>query len=571
MTTPIGFLDSWTCRFGVEGLSAQLDASPVLDSFPPEGIMFCDEDGRQIRLDRAGIQRIMSCTWACHLLLEARHPRAQTPSCCLIAARGEPFMRVKPPAISTPQQVTSASEWILKMGTRIREPAIIWGQLKFTYGHLFIVFCGLFVLSSTMYMLYSADSQSRKIKSASARHILMQSEADILQAKARIEGGESFSRVAKALSQCKSAVDGGDLGVFQPGELHPSFDRVVFNRSNPIGQVLGPVKTKFGWHLFRVEYRTGFNESNDSFDEPLGDGPLVQSEGRCGLSDRVMRWATTNCAVVVDMACGLYHVRTVRLASAMEGKAFELGRCVHINPSGPSVLDFALTEGIRYGSTLTGRLDLSRSFVGCLNSFRSGHPKRYGTRPEIRKKRGLFLTPARIANMFIARHEKMMMFSIEVYVPSSVDAGCDEMLRCGDFLYESVFVRRIGVVDGVDIGLGLFTRRAVAKGTFLGEYVGVMTRRTCEEDGVYGFSLPVVDPDLVVDAKKFGNLCRLINHSDDDWNAELMSVHHEGLLHVMCRATRDLMPEEQVFIHYGKRYWMPEARRCVRLGCAPDT
>ena len=28
-----------------------------------------------------------------------------------------------------------------------------------------------------MYMLYSADSQSRKIKSASARHILMQSEA----------------------------------------------------------------------------------------------------------------------------------------------------------------------------------------------------------------------------------------------------------------------------------------------------------------------------------------------------------------------------------------------------------
>eukprot|EP00439_Symbiodinium_sp_Y106_P085079 s1139_g27.t1 len=141
-------------------------------------------------------------------------------------------------------------------------------------------------------------------------------------------------------------------------------------------------------------------------------------------------------------------------------------------------------------------------------------------------------------------------------VPSSVDAGCDEMLRCGAFLYESVFVRRIGVVDGVDIGLGLFTRR---------------TRRTCEDDGVYGFSLPVVDPDLVVDAKKFGNLCRLINHSDDDWNAELMSVHHEGLLHVLCRATRDLMPEEQVLIHYGKRYWMPEARRRVRLGRALDT
>ncbi|OLQ07490.1 Peptidyl-prolyl cis-trans isomerase C [Symbiodinium microadriaticum] len=309
MATPIGFLDSWTCRFGVEGLdSAQLDASPVLDSFPPEGIMFCDEDGRQIRLDRASIERIMSCTWACYLLLEDQRLLAErefwafpppvspsTPfgnglsSAAFYLSCLDPVRRVRAPTADLPAasmdfadieevlphrrprgavyEVTSASEWILKMGTRIREPAIIWGQLKFTYGHLFIVFCGLFVLSSTMYMLYSADSQSRKIKSASARHILMQSEADILQAKARIEGGESFSRVAKALSQCKSAVDGGDLGVFQPGELHPSFDRVVFNRSNPIGQVLGPVKTKFGWHLFRVEYRTGFNESNDSFDD----------------------------------------------------------------------------------------------------------------------------------------------------------------------------------------------------------------------------------------------------------------------------------------------------------------
>ena len=107
----------------------------------------------------------------------------------------------------------------------------------------------------------------------------------------------------------------------------------------------------------------------------------------------------------VESACGLFQTGWRNLLR----KAFELGRCVHSNPSGPSVLGFALTEGIRYGSTLTGRthgifpasgsefeacfmlhvrLDLSRSFVGCLNSFRSGHPKRYGTRPEIRKKRG---------------------------------------------------------------------------------------------------------------------------------------------------------------------------------------
>ena len=31
------------------------------------------------------------------------------------------------------------------------------------------------------------------------------------------------------------------------------------------------------------------------------------------------------------------------------------------------------------------RLEMSRSFIRCLNSFRSGHPKRHGARPEIRE------------------------------------------------------------------------------------------------------------------------------------------------------------------------------------------
>ncbi|CAE7304081.1 EHMT2 [Symbiodinium natans] len=151
-------------------------------------------------------------------------------------------------------------------------------------------------------------------------------------------------------------------------------------------------------------------------------------------------------------------------------------------------------------------------------------------------------------------------------VPSSADVGCTELLRHGTFLFESLCVQRIGLVEGVDVGLGLFARRPIPRGTYLGEYVGVLTRRVCEDDGLYGFALPVVDPDLVVNASKFGNLCRLINHSDDDWNAELVSVHHEGLLHVLCRAIRDIMLDEQVLIHYGKRYWMPESRRQVRLG-----
>ena len=35
---------------------------------------------------------------------------------------------------------------------------------------------------------------------------------------------------------------------------------IAFNPKIPIGEVVGPVKTKFGHHLFKLEYRTGFEE-----------------------------------------------------------------------------------------------------------------------------------------------------------------------------------------------------------------------------------------------------------------------------------------------------------------------
>lgn len=150
-------------------------------------------------------------------------------------------------------------------------------------------------------------------------------------------------------------------------------------------------------------------------------------------------------------------------------------------------------------------------------------------------------------------------------VPSSEDVGCADLLRSGDFLFQHVYVASVGLVEGVDVGLGLFVCAFLAAGSVLGEYTGVLSRRRTEEDGVYGYGLPVVEPDLVINAKEFGNLLRLINHSDDAFNAELMTVQHEGLLHVVCRVLRDVMPGEQVLIHYGHRYWLPESRRHVRL------
>lgn len=89
--------------------------------------------------------------------------------------------------------------------------------------------------------------------SASARHILVDSESKCLDLKQQIEDGASFADLAKEHSSCPSGQAGGDLGTFKPGQMVPEFDRVVF--SADVGTVQGPVKTQFGYHLLEVTDR----------------------------------------------------------------------------------------------------------------------------------------------------------------------------------------------------------------------------------------------------------------------------------------------------------------------------
>jgi peptidyl-prolyl cis-trans isomerase C len=89
--------------------------------------------------------------------------------------------------------------------------------------------------------------------SAAARHILVASEADCQSLKKQIDEGGDFAELAKAHSKCPSGADGGALGTFGPGQMVKEFDEVVF--SAPIGEVQGPVKTQFGYHLLEVTAR----------------------------------------------------------------------------------------------------------------------------------------------------------------------------------------------------------------------------------------------------------------------------------------------------------------------------
>ena len=73
---------------------------------------------------------------------------------------------------------------------------------------------------------------------------------DISYALNQIDNGIAFEEVAKNYSEDTSAQEGGDLGYFERGKMVPEFEEAAFN--GEIGEVIGPVKTKYGYHIIKV-------------------------------------------------------------------------------------------------------------------------------------------------------------------------------------------------------------------------------------------------------------------------------------------------------------------------------
>ena len=92
------------------------------------------------------------------------------------------------------------------------------------------------------------------MSTASARHILVNSQEECETIKKEIEGGSDFADMAKKHSDCPSGQKGGELGEFSPGQMVKEFNDVVFNEE--VGKVHGPVQTQFGYHLIEITSRS---------------------------------------------------------------------------------------------------------------------------------------------------------------------------------------------------------------------------------------------------------------------------------------------------------------------------
>ena len=85
-----------------------------------------------------------------------------------------------------------------------------------------------------------------------AKHILVADEEECKTILASIENGEKeFEAAAAECSTCPSGAQGGSLGEFGRGQMVPEFEQAAF--AAEVGQIVGPVKTQFGFHLIKVE------------------------------------------------------------------------------------------------------------------------------------------------------------------------------------------------------------------------------------------------------------------------------------------------------------------------------
>jgi peptidyl-prolyl cis-trans isomerase C len=109
------------------------------------------------------------------------------------------------------------------------------------------------VSEAALHKVYDeATKQMTAEQEVRARHILVETEDEAKAIQAELKSGGDFAELAKEKSKdTGAAAEGGDLGYFTKEQMVPEFADVAFKME--AGQVSGPVKSPFGWHIIKVE------------------------------------------------------------------------------------------------------------------------------------------------------------------------------------------------------------------------------------------------------------------------------------------------------------------------------
>ena len=117
--------------------------------------------------------------------------------------------------------------------------------------------------------------------------VLTKNEAKAEEAKKAIEDGESFKKVVKDYSIDEaSKAQGGKLPAVSEGQQEKAFDEAIFAADK--GKIVGPVKTQFGWYVFKVDTVTEANQQTlDESKDTIKN--LLRSQGQQKALDKFIK------------------------------------------------------------------------------------------------------------------------------------------------------------------------------------------------------------------------------------------------------------------------------------------
>jgi len=93
----------------------------------------------------------------------------------------------------------------------------------------------------------------KREREINTRHILLNTEEEARQIKDKLAKGEDFAELARRYSIDPSAkASGGEIGFHPKGSLLPEYEDAAF-KLKKVGQTSGIVKTKFGYHIIKLE------------------------------------------------------------------------------------------------------------------------------------------------------------------------------------------------------------------------------------------------------------------------------------------------------------------------------
>lgn len=119
-----------------------------------------------------------------------------------------------------------------------------------------------------------------------------------------------------------------------------------------------------------------------------------------------------------------------------------------------------------------------------------------------------------------------------------------------------------------EIGLGVFARERILPCTFVGEYTGVIQKRTkrivAESDYCFRYtSWKMGRQSFVIDAKNMGNFTRFINHSDQP-NTSLICTYWRGAPRLILVSLKEISEGSQLTLDYGKTFWKQQSSHLVK-------